>query len=440
MSGVYVRKPVFLMLVCVISSQVSAGNNGSFSGSNTVTGNITNEQSIFVGTNNPAQVGLAIRESENFRFNFFPTFSAYTEVGAVDNFVDDLDELIDILDDPDNIDESVENVLDRFNRTLLKMGEEGYLATKVALSAPAFPFYVRAPMLDTVFSAEFSFNGAVGLRVLDDTLRFDEQNNKFATNTSAYVKSALESKVAFGGSKAFYNLAGGMDIYAGVKLNLIRLELSKQVIALQQMNGESVEDVVEDAYDENLQSSTNASLDIGVTAVGERYRIGAALTDINEPSFDYGAVGVNCDQYEDASISRSNCDTATYFVEVAGDIVSRETYTRHALLTLDGLYQLSRGWFVSGELETAAYDDAIGQENQWLSLALAYESGRYLLPSVRVGYRENLAGSELSMVNLGFTFGGVVTLDMNYGLESAEVDGDTVPRALGIALAIQEKF
>lgn len=434
------QKSAILLLSSFIAVPALAGNGGSFLGSNATTGNVANNHSIFVGAKNPAHIGLAIREQENVRFNFLPALSVYTEVGAVDNFVDDLDELIDILDDPSTTDDSVDEVLDRFNGLLVTMGEEGYLTTKVGLSAPLFPFYFRSRPLDMVFSAELSFNGSVGMRVLDDTLRFDDQNNKFSTNTSAYVKSGLETKLAFGGSRAFYNLLDGMGVYAGAKLNIIQMELSKQVIALQQMNGESIEDVVEDAYDENLKSSTNMSLDLGVSLVAESFRLGATLSDINEPSFDYGAVGVNCSDYEESSISRSNCDTATYFVQEVGEIVSQETYTRHALLTLDGMYRLGNSLFLSGELETATYDDVIGRENQWYSVALAYESGRYLVPSVRVGYRENLAGSKLSLANLGFTFAGVLTLDLNYGLESTDVDGDSVPRAAGISLSVQEKF
>ena len=120
------------------------------------------------------------------------------------------------------------------------------------------------------------------MRILDDELRFDEQNGMFATNTSAYIKSGLETRFAMGMSKDLYTFAnkGNKHLYGGIKLNFIHMELSKQLIALQQLNGESIEDVVKDAYHQNLAATNNIAIDLGLMLIAENYSLGFTVTDL----------------------------------------------------------------------------------------------------------------------------------------------------------------
>ncbi|WP_045860997.1 conjugal transfer protein TraF [Teredinibacter purpureus] len=436
------KKVLFTVLVISSAQNVIAGSNGLFIGANHTTGNIPSSFSIHVASKNPAAASLAVSENNNFRFNYLPTVWNTYELGEVDNFIDDLDELIDILDDPASVDEPIEEVLDRFNNVLVEMGESGYSKTSLGLTAPLSPFYYRAEFLDATLFADFNYGANIGMSILDDELIYDSQNGKFATNTSAYLKSGLETRLSAGLSKELATMGeeGKLKLYGGVKINFVRMELSKQIIALQQLNGEAIEDVVQDSYDQNMESTTNVGLDIGLMLQAPRYRAGLTITDINSPTYNYGAIGVECDGFDPGSIERSNCDTAAYFIQVIGEIVSQEKHTRHALTTLDGVYSLTGRWSISGEMEMAVYEDIIGHENQWLTLATDYQTKSNWWPDWRAGFRKNMAGSELSTVNIGLTFFSRLTLDGSWGLESVVVDEVTVPRTFGFSVGFQQKF
>ncbi|WP_075186223.1 conjugal transfer protein TraF [Teredinibacter haidensis] len=436
------KKIVVVAALGALAVPAYAGSNGIYIGPNHTTGDIPSEYSVFAANTNPAAAALVVAEEDSFRINYLPSIWNANELGKVDNFIDDLDELIDILDDPSLAEGSVSETLERFNTVLVEMGESGYSKTSIGLTAPILPLYHYNHLLEATFFADFSYGATIGMSVLDDELTFDPQNLLFSTNTSAYIKSGIEARLSGGMSKKLYTFGDddGLELYGGFKLNVIHLRLSKQLIALQQLNGESIEDVVEDSYDENLESTSNMSLDIGVLLVAERYRAGLTITDINSPSYNYGAVGTNCDRFSDASIERSNCDTAAYFVQAKGEIIAQEQHTQEALATVSGVFNLSRKWMVSGELELAEYDDIVGHQNQWLNLGTAYNTNSNVWPSFRIGYRKNMAGSELSSVNLGFTLFGRLTLDGSWGMESTEVDGTTVPRMFGFSVGFQQKF
>jgi len=437
-----VRKILAIIVTATITLEANAGSNGVYAGPNYTTGDTPSEHSIFAAATNPAYAALPVFEYDAWRMNILPTFWNRHELGEVDNFIDDLDELIDLLDDPSSIDEPVQDVLDRFNEVLVKMGEDGYTRNNVGLTAPLMPLYFRSESLNATFFAEFSYGATVGMSILDDELTFDI-DTLFNTNTSAYLKSGLEARLSGGASKkifAFGNQNKKLDVYAGVKLNLVRMELSKQIIALQQLNGESIEDVIVDSYDQNLNASTNFSVDIGVMVDADRYRAGLSITDLNSPAYSYGAIGVACDGFPEDSIERSNCDTAQYFVEVLGEVVGHEEHEQKALATLDGVYFLTKKWSVSGSMELAAYDDVVGQQNQWMTLATSYQSEHRFWPAIRAGYQKNLAGSALTSFNLGFTFFQRLTMDGSWGLESVDVDDVQVPRTFGFSIGLNQKF
>ena len=86
-----------------------------------------------------------VNDGEQFRLGFTPSLSTLTEIGQVDNFVDDLDDLIDLIDDPSLNKDPVQTVLDRFNSILVKMGDEGYVKNSAELHLPLMPLYWKMP-------------------------------------------------------------------------------------------------------------------------------------------------------------------------------------------------------------------------------------------------------------------------------------------------------
>lgn len=439
--GVIVKK-VFAIALGYSACSAYAGTSVINSGSAMTTGPSLNQYSMFGASSNPAMAPLMVPEEERWRITYFPSLAFNLEVGDVENFVDEVDDLIDILDDPNATDEDPSDVLDRFNDVLVKIGDEGYIKNSISIHAPITPLYYQSEELHGTFGIDLSINTQIAALILDDVLSINASDDTYNTNTSLYMKSGIETRVSFTyGGKYFEDSAISSlgDFYAGAKLNIIRLELSKQVKLLQDFEGDEIEDVISDDYDKYLKASTGVGLDIGLMWDAEWYRLGLTMENINSPSFEYGELGVDCDGISGDAIARNSCEISRYFID-QGRIKGKEEHTMHAKTRVDGLLKVTDRWSISSSLDLAEYDDIVGFENQWFHVATSYETSGWWLPSTRLGYQKNLTGTELSSLLFGMTFFKVVNLDIEYGLESIEIDGSSGPRRFGFSLAFTEKF
>lgn len=413
------------------------------SGSSLTTGPSSNHYSIHAASANPAMNSLIMSGNENWRVSYFPNFSLTNELGEADNFTDDLDDLIDLIENPDSLNEDADETLERFNRVIADIADTGYIKTSAAINVPFFPLFFKSDIFGGHIGIDLSLSAQVGTRVLDSEILLDSTTNEITTSTSLYLKSGLERNLSLSyGRQIFknnHNIAPHGSLFFGVKLNLISLDLSKQVIPLVAVEGRDVRDVIFDEYDNNVESNTALGLDLGFVWDADRYRIGFTLENINSPSFDYGVVGRNCAD-KDLGFSQDSCSAAQFFVDVEGRIQADEKHTRDALARIDGLIKITDRWFVSSSYDLAEYNDVSAFENQWVYLSTSYESGRFLVPGVRVGYQKNLAGISTSSLNFGLSLFKYFNLDFEYGLDDVTIDGDTIPRRLGFAFSVQETF
>ncbi len=402
----------------------------------------TDGYSIYAGVVNPALGSLMIPAREQWRLSYAPAISSRTEVGQVDNFVDDLNDLIDLIDDPSTNTQPVQTVLDRFNRALAQMGQDGYLKNTTNLHAPITPVYFRPAQLDGTLMADVRVVTQAFAGILDAPLAYDDQSKAFSTAAAAYLKGAIETSVALGYSQPVFaerlKQDYGAQVLAGASVRIYSLELSKQIFLLQKLDGKDIGDVISDEFDSNTQSTTAAGLDLGLAWLAEHYRLGATLYNVNQPSFDYGTIGENCAAR--TGISRSNCEAAAEFALVKGEIRTRESHKKTAYITLDGRYAITPQWSVSGALDLAAHDDWVGTENQWLHLATAYQPAGDWWPDWRLALQKNLVGSELTQMALGLSLGGVFSVDLAWALDQVDIDGTQAPRSLAISLSLAESF
>ncbi len=437
-------KRLFLCSTLFVSGLSHAASTNLNLGSGLTAAPALNPSSIFAPGRNPALASLSVRPDERFRLNYLPALSMGLEVGDVGNFIDEIDELVDLLEDPTNAVDGVQTTLDRFNSLLVNLGEEGYLKVENRLTAPIAPFYWRPSAVPGTIFLELEMNTAVRLGILDDRLSFDQQNGNFTTASSAYIKSGIEKRASLGysqplfGERAFTNLKG--QLLGGVKVSLIMIDLSKQVMRLQHLDGKDIEDVVRDEYKENLQSDTGLSVDVGLIWAAEQYRVGLNISDINSPSFTYGAVGTDCERYTEQSVRRNNCETAAYFALEQGDIRTHETHVKHAVATVDAAWFLTPRWSVGAALDLSSTDDLVGEANQWLHTATTFNSPGIWWPDVRMGYRKNLEGSQLSTLSAGISLFDALTFDVEVALERITADDAEAPRKLAFALSFSERF
>ncbi|MDH3326615.1 MAG: conjugal transfer protein TraF [Gammaproteobacteria bacterium] len=413
------------------------------SGAGLTTGASSSSSSIQSAYNNPASGPLLLSDTEKWRMSYLPVMSVNMELGQVDNFSEDLNELTDIVDNPDSTSDNPTQVLNRFNKVLVEMGESGYIKNNVSFNAPLLPLYYRIDS-SSVIGVGVKVGSQTGLRLLDDSLSFDSQNGSFSTASVIYIKNGIETEAAVSYSRSIFKISEGgstnNQLYAGAKLKLINLRLSKQVFPLQQLDDSNVEDLVWDEYDNNLNSSTNIGLDLGIVWDSDLFRLGLVLENINSPEFSYGSIGQDCSKFAENTHSRNTCEAAAYFINNKGDIKGKEVHTKVSMFRFDGLAKLTNRWALSMALDISEYNDLVGFDNRWLNIATTYERKGNIFSSLRLGYQKNLAGTSTSSAMLGLTFFSLVSLDLEYGLQSIKVDGSKYPRRLGISLSVEESF
>lgn len=427
-----------------IISNANARSGNIHNGSSMTLGPSSHSGSLSAGAYNPAAASIMIGDDEHYRINYFPSFSFEAEIGDVSNFEEDLNELIDLIDDPSLASDSLDETITYYNEVVEKMGEDGYLKSTIGIHAPIFPAFYKSDFLGGAIAVDLSVETQIAVRILDDVLTPTQEGGGIQTNTSIYMKSGIEKKVSVGYSRELnperFFLPSSGKFYVGARLSFINLELSKQVIWLQDMQGQSVDGYIEDQYDNNLVTTTAPSIDVGALWIADRYQLGLTLSNINSPSFKYGNVGLNCSELETGSLAQNSCNVAQHFVEVRGELKARESHVKHAVATVDAAWSITSSWRVSTVFDLAAYSDIVGFDSQRFHIATAYESTKWYMPSPRFGYQTNLVGSELSSLNAGATLFGVVSFDLIYGMESTLVEGSELPRLFGFSLAFEERF
>jgi hypothetical protein len=110
-------------------------------------------------------------------------------------------------------------------------------------------------------------------------------------------------------------------------------------------------------------------------------------------------------------------------------------------LHLEGaVFTESQNWVVAVGLDVNAVEDPTGNEYKWATISAGYATDSWWIPGFRVGYRANMAGTELSYLTGGLTLFKTVNLDLAYGLDSVEIDGESAPRSFMLNLGFELTF
>lgn len=382
-------------------------------------------------TRNPAGAEFAIAPDAKFRMGILSSLGLGTEVGPVDNFADEIDDLIDELD-RDDISLSEGNALvERFNSILEPLSRDGYVKVHGGVQVPLFPMLYRSNL--GVFTADANISGQARLGFLDAPLTYNPVAEEVETASAAYVKAGQIAEIAVGFSRPVWQPSAGQLILGG-NLRYLQAKLSKQVVALDSVeDDEDVEDILKDSYDANERKSSNVTLDVGAIFNFSDYRVGMTLANLTEPEFKYGAIGSNCGALSGSA--QYNCYTAAFYSD---RIALNETWTLERLATLEGaMFFASGAGSLAASVDLNDVHDPVGDLNQNLKVALGYKTETNWLPDFRLGYRKNLAGTELSSASVGFTFFGSVHFDVACGLESTRIDGSSVPRTMAFNLGFE---
>jgi hypothetical protein len=84
-----------------------------------------------------------------------------------------------------------------------------------------------------------------------------------------------------------------------------------------------------------------------------------------------------------------------------------------------------------------AVPDPLGDDYQWFTVSAGYATEKWWLPGVRVGYRKNLAGTELDYIGVGVTALKILNIDIASAVDTVSISGKTLPRGLMASIGFQ---
>ena len=402
--------------------------------------------------NNPAAAAYLLRDETSIRTGYLFLPSVGFEVGPVDNFIDDIEEFgeeLDRLEEDENATEDdARAVVARFNPILEDIGEAAYFNLDLQQQVPVLPVVFRAFGGAVTLNAEAELRTQI--RVLTDVLQVvDDGDESFSieTDTAGFIQTGQFLSFSAGYSRnielsspalAWLPLPADSSLVAGARLNLTQGTLARAIARFDDDedddSDESAIDRLEDNYKDNEESTFGVGLDVGMLWHHKNVFAGATLYNLIPRKFEFGDLGVNCGSISDP-VEQEDCNVAAGFsdrIQASGD------HTESLRLNIEGGIAFpDTGWQLSGSIDANKVESVVGDDYQWANITGSYDPNKWWLPGLAVGYKTNLAGSKQDYLTLGVNLFSMFSLNISYGLESAEIDGSSVNRSAAIAIGFE---
>ncbi len=233
------------------------------------------------------------------------------------------------------------------------------------------------------------------------------------------VKTAIVNRLNLAYSKkAFSNDEG--SLYWGVKPTFYYVGLTNVGVSIGDITDS--EKVFDDIRDADYHYSSGFDIDLGLMWAAKNYQLGVSVNNLVESSYNFPKV-----------------DRSKFF---SADIVSKlrkhEHFVMERQLKLEAaVYDDTRQWSLSMALDANKINDPMQDEHQWLSISGNYSTDSWWLPSARMGFSRNLAGSGLRYVNAGVTLFKYINLDVASTLNTVKVNDKELMRGLNVSLGVQ---
>ena len=236
------------------------------------------------------------------------------------------------------------------------------------------------------------------------------------------TKSSKMTEIAAGYSREAWSTERG-NLYLGVEAKYYALDLTRVGVRFGDITDS--EELFESIKNSDFERDSNFGFDIGALWVGGNYQLGASLTNVNEPSFDY-----------------PDLDTTFYRDGTIIDFLSNDkTYMMERQLKLEGSwFSPARRWTANVGLDANAVVDPVGDDFQWATVSGGYQPDNRWLQSLRMGYRRNLAGTEKIYLSAGVTAFRYFNFDLATSLNTVSISGDKLPEGVILSLGFQFTF
>ena len=434
-------KNVLLIGVTVLSASTFAAQPVSQPmGASFTLGSSVHPSALSTATSNPAAPFFMVdtEQGDHWRTGILGPIGVGYEVGEVDSIEDNIDELDDLLERQVTTVAEVRALQTRANQIVAEMGQDANLKAMLSAPVPVFPVIYKKGNGKT-FTVDLTVSAVGKATFLDDEIDIRVVNGDYEldTNSSVYAKSGTDINLGLGYSDSVFKNESG-TLVLGSKLNIHSVKLGRSLVHLQSSEDDNAEDAFSDAFSDSTEASMGLGLDLGMVWSGENYQLGFQGTNLNEPSFDYADLESNC--LSVAADDVASCLAAVEF-DQKGDLSLKETYVMERQFTAEaGTLLWNRSLALSASYELNDVPDLVGDDYQWATVSTAYYSNNTIIPALRLGYKKNMAGSELSYATAGATLFKWVNLDIAYGLESTKIDGEEQPRSMYVSLGLQSAF
>jgi hypothetical protein len=101
------------------------------------------------------------------------------------------------------------------------------------------------------------------------------------------------------------------------------------------------------------------------------------------------------------------------------------------------IFTSDRRWSAHIGYDADPATDPMGDRFQWVTASAGFTIDSWWLPSARIGFRQNLAGTELKYVGIGVTAFKFVNFDISSALDTVTIDGTKLPRGLMTSIGFQ---
>jgi len=241
----------------------------------------------------------------------------------------------------------------------------------------------------------------------------------FDNDSSMLTKSSQTTELNLGYSRQVWPTSAG-SLYLGAEAGLYMMRLSRISVRFGDItDSDELFDAIRHA---DYNDDTGLGLDFGALWVANNYQLGAQVTNVNEPDFEFPAVDLE---------PYVNPLMISY-------LVNDQNYTMERQWKFEGsVFSTNRKWTANLGFDANAVPDPMGDDYQWVTLSAGYATDSWWLPGIRAGYRKNLAGTEMGYVGLGVTAFKIVNFDIASALETVNISGTKVPRGLMASIGFQ---
>ncbi|MGI9344436.1 MAG: conjugal transfer protein TraF [Gammaproteobacteria bacterium] len=265
----------------------------------------------------------------------------------------------------------------------------------------------------------FDLTGGVFMWVDPNT---DNVRIRFVNDSALVTKAAQTIELNAGYSRQVWPTAAG-TLFLGGEAKYYKMRLSRISVRFGDITDS--DELFDAIRNSDFRDDSGFGLDLGALWVADNYQLGAQITDINEPTF----------RFPRGDLSRFT--NSLILSRLAAD----EKYTMERQLKLEAsLFSTNRRWTANMGLDANAVPDPMGDDFQWFTLSAGYATDSWWLPGVRLGFRKNLAGTEIGYLAAGVTAFKIVNFDIASSIETVKISGTRLPQGLMASIGFQIAF